>query len=404
MRMTDHVFTVIVLCCVFGVSNAETLRLSTDEWRADLKFLANELPKRHANAFHHTSREQFESAVAKLDQNLTQLDAAQIYIGMVRIVNSVGDAHTYLRSPTDNDSFPLRIARFGKDYRVAQSAPELTKALGTRAVKINGTPIERVRDEILTITPQDETAYYQEALASSWMTIGIILHGLGVTPVANTAEFTFADDTGQEFSIALHSASKAELQPVYTNLALFRQRPGETFWYTWLPESRTVYCNFRGYKDLGKLAKGLFAMVKEKHPERLVIDLRQNGGGDYIVGLFNLVRPIRDLTEINQKGHLFVIIGPNTFSAAMSNAAHFRNETAAILVGRPIGEKPNSYQEPRECTLPNSGLTLRYSTKYYEFVKSGDNVIRPDQEVETPWLDFKDGRDPVLEWILAYRQ
>ncbi len=188
--------------------------------------------------------------------------------------------------------------------------------------------------------------------------------------------------------------------PAYKEPPLFRQRPGETFWYTYLPEARTVYCCFRGYEGLGKHSAGLFKLVSEQHPTKFVIDLRQNGGGDYTVGLRYLVRPIRELPDINQKGHLFVLIGPQTFSAAMSNAAHFRTQTAAILVGQPIGEKPNSYQESRRLKLPNSRLTLCYSVRFYRFVEGGENLIRPDHQIIPSWTEFKDGRDPVLEWVM----
>jgi hypothetical protein len=116
-----------------------------------------------------------------------------------------------------------------------------------------------------------------------------------------------------------------------------------------------------------------------------------------------MVGRIRNLKEINRKGHLFVLIGPFTFSAAMSNAAHFRQKTAATLVGLPIGEKPNSYQEARRTTLPNSHLTLSYSVRLYKFVETGENMIRPDREIETTWADFKAGCDPVLESVLGER-
>jgi hypothetical protein len=130
--------------------------------------------------------------------------------------------------------------------------------------------------------------------------------------------------------------------------------------------------------------------------------LRLNGGGDYFEDLKYMVHPIRDLSDINRKGHLFVLVGPNTFSAAMSNSAHFRFQTNAILAGQQIGEKPNSYQEVHETKLPNSHWTLRYSVKFYKFVESGENVIRPDQEIIPSWDDYRSGRDPVLEWVLNY--
>jgi hypothetical protein len=53
----------------------------------------------------------------------------------------------------------------------------------------------------------------------------------------------------------------------------------------------------------------------------VAIDLRRNGGGDYNLGLQYLIRPLQQDKSINRKGHLFVLVGPNTFSAAMSNAA-----------------------------------------------------------------------------------
>jgi hypothetical protein len=87
----------------------------------------------------------------------------------------------------------------------------------------------------------------------------------------------------------------------------------------------------------------------------------------------------------------------------MSNAAQFRQRTAAMLVGEPIGERPNSYQEAREMRLPNSQLLVRYSTRYYKFAEGDENIIRPDREVVIAWEDYKAGRDPVLEWVLQYK-
>ena len=398
----------LALCGVFTSLQShgqltENLHLSPQQWREDLRFFARELPKKHANAFHHISRDQFDAAVAELDGKLDHLDGDEVYVALDRIANMIGDGHTYVKFPRDDAEFPIDIARFGDQYRVTSVIPGLEKALGARVVQIEDTPIERAHDLIHPLTPQDETSQLQEANLAGYLTTGMVLHGLGIISNRRTARYTLADDSGQEFTIEVHAVSPLEqITPVrpFKDPPLFRQRPEESFWYTYLPESKTVYCNFRRYNDLGKYASGLLRLVNEQHPDKLVIDLRQNGGGDYTQGLKHLINPIRDLPAINKKGHLFVIIGPLTFSAAMSNAAQFRSETAAILVGQTIGEKPNSYQEPREMTLPNSRWTVRYSTRYYKFVESGENLVRPDQEIIPTWEDYKAGRDPALEWIL----
>jgi hypothetical protein len=184
---------------------------------------------------------------------------------------------------------------------------------------------------------------------------------------------------------------------------LSRQLPDEAFWSRYLPDSRIVYCNFRGYAGIEKNAAELLELVQKNHPEKVIVDLRQNGGGDYNLGKTFVIDPLRDLPGINKMGHLFVLIGPLTFSAGMVNAAQFRSETAALLVGEPIGEKPNSFQEAREMHLPNTHLIARYSTEKYNFADKGENVIRPDKLVEWDWKSYQAGRDPVLEWVLNYK-
>jgi hypothetical protein len=389
-----------------GISEP-TLNLTKEQWREDLKLFAAELPKRHANAFNHTSREQFEREVAKLDSQIGSLDGDEMYVGLDRLANLIGDGHTYVRFPPDHANFPIDITKFGDEYRVTSVASGTESALGGRVLKIDDTPVGRARELLLPLTPANETSLLAEVRVEGFLTVGMLLHGAGIIKDRNTVRYTLADDSGKEFTIQVKAvppseSAKLKWVQVFKEPPLYRQKPGNAFWYEYLPESRTVYCSFRGYNNLAANATALFHLLSQEHPERLVIDIRLNGGGDYEQGLKYLVRPIAELHDINRKGHLFVLIGPYTFSAAMSNSAHFRFQTAAILVGRPIGETPNSYQEGRETTLPNSRLVLRYSVKYYKFVESGDNIIRPDKEIIPSWSDYKAGRDPVLDWVLKY--
>src|SRR5262245_19736399 len=64
------------------------------QWREDLRFLAEELPKRHKNLFHTMTREQFERAVKRLDERIPSLSEQQIFVEMTRIVAQVEDGHT----------------------------------------------------------------------------------------------------------------------------------------------------------------------------------------------------------------------------------------------------------------------------------------------------------------------
>jgi hypothetical protein len=224
------------------------------------------------------------------------------------------------------------------------------------------------------------------------------------------AVFTLADDEGKSTTLEIapvvvptpvNGIANLGLIPLVKQPPLFRQKLEEPFWFTYLEDSQTVYANFKRYPSLGRNAKALFAEIDRRKPARVVIDLRQNGGGNFFEGREHLIEPIRKRPAINQKGRLFVAVGRATFSAAMVNAIDFRRQTNAILVGEPIGERPNSYSENDEMTLPNSKLVVSYSTRYYQFVDEDVPAVLPDQHIDQSWADFRAGRDAVMDWILA---
>jgi hypothetical protein len=336
--------------------------------------------------------------------SLANADSDATWVGLQRIVSLVGDAHTYLQTPQDSASdLPIDIAKFGEEYRIVSVGPGLERALGARVVKVADVPIQRAAELCKELFPRDENPDASDSFIANSLTSGGTLHGLGITPDRNLVRYVLVDDSGQEFTIDARSPASdaAPIKPL-KEMPLYMQNPEQPFACKYLPDTRTLYCNVRAMRDLRKPAADMLNVIHEKNPGKLAIDLRQNRGGDYEVGEKYLIHPVRDLPSINKKGHLFVLIGADTFSAAMNNAAEFHSQTAALLVGQEIGEKPNSYQEPRSMTLPNSHLTVRYSTRFYQFAPEGENAIRPDHEIVPTWSDYKAGSDPILDWVLKY--
>ncbi|MFI4975254.1 MAG: hypothetical protein ACHP84_12005 [Caulobacterales bacterium] len=400
-RLVSHaiVLSLGVASCGAAPPN---LAVTPAQWREDLRYFAQELPKRHINAFHHISKDAFAAEVSDLDGRLGRLDGDESFVGLQQIARSIGDGHTGVDTPDDAASLPLNIRHFGGQYRVVSVAPGHEALLGTQLVAIDGVPVEEVRRRLLTVTAADEGMGVRDWSVDRRMTVGLYLHGLGVTPRRDQAALTLRSDDGRTFTADL-AALPAGAKPAWVSASaatpLMTQHEDNAFWCAPAAPD-TVYCDFRSYGGLWRSVSGLHDVLASP-PKKLVIDMRQNGGGDYNVGLMFVVGPIQHNVQINRKGHLFVLVGPATFSAAMSNSAHFRQRTAAILVGETIGERPNSYQERRELTLPNSHLVVSYSTRLYQFAP-GDptNEIRPDVPIETGWADYKAGRDPVLQWVI----
>jgi hypothetical protein len=385
-----------------------TLALSKAQWREDLAAFAAELPKRHANAFFYLPKARFEAEIASLDRRLGQLNDDEIFVGIERLTNAIGDGHTYLTLPRDRRSLPIEIARFGAgpkaELRVVAAGPGYEQALGAKVVRIGATPVAEAWRRVLTLTPQQELPALQEGRAASYLASGLLLHGLGIIPDREHAVFTLRDDTGRAFTLdvaGLAPGASVALKPMATGKGVAQENPKAAFWCRELADQHAVYCGFRAYDNLGRGRNEMLALIEKAHPGKLIIDMRDNGGGDNTLGYAFVIKPLEAMPQINQKGRLYVLVGALTFSAAMNNAAQFQDETQAILVGQQIGEKPNSYQEPRQFRLPNSHLIVRASSLYYKFRAKGPNAVTPDKTIVPTWDDVKAGRDPVLDWVLA---
>lgn len=108
---------------------------------------------------------------------------------------------------------------------------------------------------------------------------------------------------------------------------------------------------------------------------------------------------IRDRLALNRKNALFVVIGRGTFSSGMAAAHDLRTRTEATIVGEPIGERPNTFGEMRQLTLPNSGLVVSYSTKFFRLADGEPDAFQPDVTIPPTPQSIVKGVDPVLEWI-----
>jgi hypothetical protein len=184
-----------------------------------------------------------------------------------------------------------------------------------------------------------------------------------------------------------------------------RKHPTAFYWYEYLPDTHTLYLQYRKCANepgnpFGEFTKNLFAFADSHPVQRVVVDLRFNGGG-----VSSIIKPLVDglnsRPALTAKGHLYTLIGSHTFSSAMFAAMDFRAGLHAILVGEPAGNKPNHYGEQQYFLLPNSKLKVLYSTKHFRLTQDADPAtLEPDIAVSRSFDDFLAGRDPVLEAAL----
>jgi hypothetical protein len=382
-----------------------TLDLLTGQWREDLHHLAAELPRSHGNAFHTTPRDQFEDSVRALEARLPDLRGHEILTAMGRIVAMVGDGHTYLELPQTLHRYPIRLYSFGDTLRIVRATAGHEQLLGGRVVGIDGMGIEQAKRLVGRQIARENDQYVLRELPG-FLTYAELLHAHGVIQDVGNVQWTIDTTSGQRTRVELAPiASDEEVRWASAAQAVpqYRQRPGEDLWYSFLPETGTLYVGFRGYPArpaFRDFFDELFRFADLNPVERMLIDLRENPGGDF-TKTRDLLLPRLKAHPLNTRGRLFVAIGRSTFSAAMTNAADFLKETNATLVGEPTGARPNGWQEKGEFLLPNSNLAISVSTRYYRFMDDDASAVAPHQHIPLMWEDFRAGRDPVLEWVLA---
>src|SRR5690606_29622953 len=103
---------------------------------------------------------------------------------------------------------------------------------------------------------------------------------------------------------------------------LWQRNEKQGFWSERLADG-SLYVNWRSYDGLADGGAALLESLDADHPRRLIVDLRDNDGGDYTVGRA-FIDEIASRPWLNRRGVLYVMIGRETFSAAMTNAVDFK--------------------------------------------------------------------------------
>lgn len=395
--------TLLVSTLAYGQTSVPTL--TPEQWRQDLEFFAHEIATKHRDPYHFISKAQFDQAVSHLRERTPSMKGYEVVVGLQHLAALIGDGHTFLDTRGLYERFPLEVFWFGNDLRVVRAAPEYRQALGTKIVAIGSFSIGDVQRKLQQLIPQGENQWHVLNESAAQVMNVEPLAALGVLPDLGPTDLTFEGASGRRFKLRIRPvpAGTSDSEEIGKNPApLPFQHPDDPFWSTYLPDSKTVYVDFRSYENLKSHAARLWDYLATRRVRRLIIDMRWNGGGDYTKGRQYLIYKIIYMSALNRAGHLFVITGRGAFSAGMVNVTDFRRETEAVLVGEPTGARPNGYQENHWLTLPHSKLRVSCAMLNYRFQPESEAPsVFPDQRINPNWRMFNAGKDAALEWILA---
>jgi hypothetical protein len=354
--------------------------------------------------------------VAELNAAIPSLQDYEIIAAMTKIVASMGDGHTRLDWQLTAPSFrtyPLQVYWFTDGLYVIATTEPYRRALMTRLVQIGDTKIEDAFSAVSALIAHENDQWLL-ARSPEYLVVPEILSVLKIVTNMERARFVFEDADGTRFTLDFAPVSRFGLipwvqapDPTQVPTPLYRRSPDLFYWFTYLAESKTIYLRHNAFIERPDLPSTVFSQILESavnsnQPERFVLDMRNNGGGNTNV-LFNMISFLQFHPDLIRRGVFFVIIDRGSFSASVDAAVIIRDNSGALFVGEPTGGKPNSYGEVSRFSLPFSGLAVQYSTRFFQLIQGSDPPsFDPDLLVQPSARDYFAGRDPVLEAILAY--
>ena len=185
---------------------------------------------------------------------------------------------------------------------------------------------------------------------------------------------------------------------------LLQRDMANRLWWSYLSDSRTLYVQYNEVMaPVAAIADEILDRAKRPDVDRVVVDLRNNGGGDNTT-YRHLLEVLQD-PAIDRPGRLTVLIGRLTFSAAANFATDLETTTDASFAGESMGGSPNLYGDARPTDLPYGAQTIYMATVYWVKTTVDDPrlSIEPDLAVPVSSKDYLAGLDPVLAAVIGGR-
>ncbi len=415
----------LVLCCFLLSSGYSQSKLTPADWQADLRFLQHTVHQDYPFLFKKISKADWDAEVEKLHSALPSMQDHEALAGLGRMVALFGYGHTdigWRQSPVKYHVLPIALMHFSDGIFVEGAHKDYENMLGAQVLKIEGMPIEQALAAIKPLIPVENEQYFK-AYGLDFLIIPEALHAQRVTKTLQSSiTYTLKKD-GKTFEQTVTSLDAFRLPRQYGHVQpnadwrsvrdqgkppLYLKNLDKIYFYEYLPASKTVYVRHSQIQDEADeptpaFYQKVFDFIEKNEVEKLVIDVRLNGGGNNFKNKPVVTGLVR-CEKINQPGKLFVITGSRTFSACQNLVNELDNYTNATFVGEPTAENINFYGDNRTVELPKSKTPVYLSWAWWQDKPQWMNAdwLAPDIAVEMSFEDYRSNRDPVMDAILGF--
>lgn len=384
------------------------------KWLEDINKLAYELPKKHKSLFFHKSEKEFYNDIEDLKKYVKYYDDYEMQIRLAMLVASFMDAHTSLK-PIVKWILPFELYCFSSGIYVTAALKEYKKAEHCKIISINNVDIDEIIEK-LKLMISHENEWHLKSQLPKYLQAMDLLYGLEVIDEVDYVDIDFQDIEGNVKRLTVKTFSIRDVNESFKlnnsnlsendELPIYRKNADRYYWFEYIKSFKILYFKYNACRNMEnetvpQFTDELISFIKTNTIEKLVIDIRNNFGGNSTL-LDPFINSISELKNLNHKGKLFVIIGQETFSSAVLNAISLKEKTNAIFLGEPTGGKPNCYGEVERFKLDNCGIEISFSTEYYKTIEDDELLaFMPDVHIDISIEDYIEKKDPCLEYLLT---
>lgn len=381
-----------------------------EAWLQDLETINTAVLGDHPRAQRADFQSIWTEAVDTTREAFVSEAPPQRLLRLHRLLARLEDGHSnlvpfYLPTAGFERQLPLRFYLFDEGLYITRTDAAHSELAGARVIAIGGVQAETAVRAVMALVGADNPQW-----ARNWAPVTLRY-------AAYLAAFGWSDTEAVDLTLAMPDGQQRALRIAFavapdTGHSAQRMTPGRfrtdrNYDFTHLADENAVLAIYSAVADmddesLAAFADRLFDFIEGHEVDRLIIDVRENGGGNNYLNQPWLHRMIG--SRVNRPGGIMILTGRSTFSAAMNFVTRAERHTQALIVGEPTGGAPNHYGDPNVQLLPGTGMPVLTSTLFWQDSAPDDarRAIYPDLPVTERFADWVVDRDAALDAALAF--
>ncbi len=447
---------------------------SPSELKEEMAFLFETMETVHPNVYFATPKSDVDQERKRIvDGIISPLTRSEFWLKLAPLVAGFSDGHTYMGIPDEPYNhykkqggliFPLDVKLdVNADYAVilANYSSDSSVSTGDRVYAINGIPIPEMTEQLLRFPPGERIAFRKQLVEKRFDMLLWNVYGF-----KGEYEIEWGPSEGETHHVQKITGVTEETLQEKRNVPVKSGENSLIQTFRSLPDTKIGILKIDSFSAQTKdqivpFLEESFTHIQKEGIRHLIIDIRQNSGGNYrypatLLGYITdqpmskklypsskvksssqvkkylqnslawylpwfLVKsdsyfspfesPFGEVVVVQEKlestenplrynGRIYVLTGPSTYSSAAMFAVVVKDYQLGILVGEETGGLANFYASTYRFDLPRTHLPINVSCQY-NYRPSGEDDGKgalPDNEIKPTLEDKIAGRDTVLEF------